>query len=93
MTKEDHSQYIFEKGHSSIGLDPEGADYDHSFPTENGRVSYIYRDDESYLVTLSDEAGTSVTRELSFDLLSQWFYSPDAEYFDNNILNIELIKD
>ena len=93
MTKEDHSQYIFEKGISSAGLDKDGNDHDHSFPTENGRVSYVYREDGTYLVTLTSESEESVLRELSFDLLSQWFYSPDAEYFDNNILNIELIKD
>jgi hypothetical protein len=93
MTKEDHSQYIFEKGISSIGLDKDGNEHDHSFPTENGRVSYVYREDGTYLVTLTSESGESVVRELSFDLLSQWFYSPDAEYFDNNISSIEPIQE
>jgi hypothetical protein len=93
MTKEDHSQYIFEKGISSTGLDKDGNDHDHSFPTENGRVSYFYREDGSYLVTLTSESGASEVRELSFELLSQWFYNPDAEYFDNSISNIEVIKE
>ena len=93
MTKEDHSQYIFEKGISSIGLDKDENEYDHSFPTENGRVSYVYREDGTYLVTLTSESGESDLRELTFDLLSQWFYSPDAEYFDNNISSIELIQE
>jgi hypothetical protein len=93
MTKEDHSQYIFEKGISSTGLDKDGNDHDHSFPTENGRVSYVYREDGSYLVTLTSESGASEVRELSFELLSQWFYNPDAEYFDNSISNIEVIKE
>jgi len=93
MTKEDHSQYIFEKGISSIGLDKDGNEYDHSFPTENGRVSYVYREDGTYLVTLTSESGESVLRELSFDLLSQWFYNPDEEYFNNSISSIESIKD
>lgn len=93
MTKEDHSQYIFEKGISSAGLDKDGNDHDHSFPTENGRVSYVYREDGTYLVTLTSESEESVLRELSFDLLSQWFYSPDAEYFDNNISSIEPIQE
>ena len=94
MTKEDHSQYIFEKGISSTGIDKEGNEHDHSFPTENGRVSYVYREDGSYLVRLtSEEDGTYVERELSFDLLSQWFYNPDVEYFDKNISTIEIIKE
>lgn len=93
MTKEDHSQYIFEKGISSAGLDSSGEPHDHSFPTENGRVSYVYREDGSYLATLTSESGESVLRELSFDLISQWFYSPDAEYFDNNISSIEPIQE
>lgn len=93
MTKEDHSQYIFEKGISSIGVDKDGNDHDHSFPTENGRVSYVYKEDGSYLVTLTSEDGTSVVRDLSFDLLSQWFYNPDVEYFENNISNIEVIEE
>ena len=92
--KDDHATYIFEKGISSIGVDKNGENYDHSFPTENGRVSYVYKEDGSYLVRLtSEEDGTYVERELSFDLLSQWFYNPDAEYFDNNISNIEIIKE
>jgi hypothetical protein len=93
MTKEDHSQYIFEKGISSIGLDKDGNEHDHSFPTENGRVSYVYREDGTYLVTLTSESGESVLRELSFDLLSQWFYNPDAEYFDKNISSIEPVQE
>jgi hypothetical protein len=93
MTKEDHSQYIFEKGISSIGVDKDGNEHDHSFPTENGRVSYVYKEDGSYLVTLTSEDGTSVVRDLSFDLLSQWFYNPDVEYFENNISNIEVIEE
>ena len=93
MTKEDHSQYIFEKGISSIGLDKDGNDHDHSFPTENGRVSYVYREDGSYLVTLTSESGAFEVRELSFELLSQWFYNPDVEYFDKNISTIEVIKE
>lgn len=93
MTKEDHSQYIFEKGISSIGVDKDGNDHDHSFPTENGRVSYVYKEDGSYLVTLTSEDGTSVVRDLSFDLLSQWFYNPDVEYFEKNISNIEVIEE
>ncbi len=92
MTKEDHSQYIFEKGISSIGIDKNGEPHDHSFPTENGRVSYVYREDGTYLVTLTSEAGESDSRELSFELLSQWFYNPDAEYFNNNISSIEPIQ-
>jgi hypothetical protein len=93
MTKEDHSQYIFEKGISSIGVDKDGNEHDHSFPTENGRVSYVYKEDGSYLVTLTSEDGTSVVRDLSFDLLSQWFYNPDVEYFEKNISNIEVIEE
>ena len=93
MTKEDHSQYIFEKGISSIGVDKDGNEHDHSFPTENGRVSYVYKEDGRYLVTLTSEDGTSVVRDLSFDLLSQWFYNPDVEYFEKNISNIEVIEE
>lgn len=93
MTKEDHSQYIFEKGISSIGVDKDGNEHDHSFPTENGRVSYVYKEDGSYLVTLTSKDGTSVVRDLSFDLLSQWFYNPDIEYFEKNISSIEVIEE
>lgn len=93
MTKEDHSQYIFEKGISSIGIDKDGNEHDHSFPTENGRVSYVYKEDGNYLVTLTSESGVSVVRELTFDLLSQWFYNPDEEYFENNISSIEVIEE
>jgi hypothetical protein len=91
--KDDHATYIFEKNKSSIGVSDDGTEYDHSFPTENGRVSYVYKEDGNYLVTLITESGISVARVLSFDLLSQWFYNPDAEYFENNISSIEVIEE
>ncbi len=88
---EEHSQYIFEKGQSSSGIDALGDDYDHTFPTEDGRVSYTYNEDGSYSVVLTQSDGSSETRVTSFEVLSGWFYSPSSDYFNTNVSAINTI--
>lgn len=90
--KDDHATYIFPKNKNSEGTQDDGTSYDHSFPTENGRVSYVYDSEkELYLVTLTLESGESSTRVASFDILSGWFYNPTSEYFTSNISTIQTI--
>jgi len=99
MTKEDlseliddHSQYIFEKEKNSSGTDDLGDEYDHAFPTEEGRVSYTYNGDDSYSVTLNRYDGSVETIIMPLEVLSGWFYNPSSDYFNTNVLVINTIQ-
>lgn len=88
---EDHSQYIFEKSQSSSGIDSLGDEYDHAFPTQDGRVSYTYNEDGSYSVVLTKSDGDTETRLMSYEVLSGWFYNPSSDYFNSNVSIIDTI--
>jgi len=88
---EDHSQYLFGKAQSSSGIDASGDEYDHAFPTEDGRVSYTYNEDGSYSVVLTKSDGYAETRPMSFEVLSGWFYNPSSDYFNSSVAVIDTI--
>ena len=87
-----HGMFIFAKGNSS-GLNSDDTVYDYSFPTPQGRVSYILKEDGEYLVSCtSKELDPPVNRSMSFEILSAWFYSPTDQYFEDIISKIEIIE-
>lgn len=93
-----HGMFIFAKGNSS-GLNSDDTVYDYSFPTPQGRVSYILKEDGEYLVSCTPyelhppvELDPPVNRSMSFEILSAWFYSPTDQYFEDIISKIEIIE-
>jgi hypothetical protein len=59
--------------------------------TETGKVSYVKKDKESYLVTINNIVSDKIeTRVLSLDQLTKWFYDLSNQYFKENIEEIEL---
>lgn len=85
--KDYHSGFIFGRPSSSKGVGKDGKEYDYSFNTENGRVSYEKNDDESYTVSIFFNGNTD-KKVLTLEILSGWFYDPSEDYYNNNILNL-----
>lgn len=88
-----HAGFIFTAGDNSIGLDESGAEYDHSFATENGRVSWEKTGEDEYLVTFvlfGDLENTIEKRSLTSKQISDWFYTPTSKYYEENILNVPI---
>jgi len=87
-----HGMFIFARGNSS-GLNIDDTGYDYSFPTPQGRISYILKEDGEYLVSCTPkESNSSINRNMSFEILSAWFYSPTDQYFEDIISKIEIIE-
>lgn len=86
-----HGTFIFGSPENSEGVNKDGDAYDYSFMTETGKVSYVKKDEEYYLVTLNNIVSESVeARQLSLDKLTKWFYDLSDEYFKENIQEIKL---
>jgi hypothetical protein len=86
-----HGTFIFGSPDNSEGIDKNGDSYDYSFMTETGKVSYVKKDEESYLVTINNIISDKVeTRAISLDQLTKWFYDLSNQYFKENIEKIEL---
>lgn len=86
-----HGGFIFSAEESSKGVDSSGEEYDHSFSTENGRVSYD-KEDENYTVTFTTKDNVEEKRVLSFDQLKEWFYAPTVNHYEEVISKIDLIS-
>lgn len=88
---EHHGGFIFPNQGSSNGIDEDGQEYDHSFITQDGRVSYNQNEDGTYIVFLTKfESQSDEKRILSFDQLKDWFYTPTSKYYQEIIVPIEL---
>lgn len=76
----------------SFGKDENGEDYDHSFVTENGRVSWEKNNNGNYETLLSffSEDKVNEKRELTSQQLTEWFYSPTNKHYEEVISLIEL---
>jgi hypothetical protein len=86
-----HGTFIFGSPDNSEGVNKDGDPYDYSFMTETGKVSYVKKDEDCYLVTLNNIVSDSIEiRELSLDKLTKWFYDLSNEYFKENIQEIKL---
>jgi len=86
-----HGTFIFGSPENSEGIDKNGDAYDYSFMTETGKVSYVKRDEESYMVTINNIISDKIeTRVISLDQLTKWFYDLSNQYFKENIKEIEL---
>jgi hypothetical protein len=86
-----HGTFIFGSPENSEGIDKNGDAYDYSFMTETGKVSYVKKDEESYLVTINNIISDKIeTRVVSLDQLTKWFYDLSNQYFKENIEEIEL---
>ena len=86
-----HGTFIFGSPENSKGTDKNGDEYDYSFNTETGMVSYVKKDDESYIVTINNIISDKIeTRVLSLDQLTKWFYDLSNQYFKENIEEVEL---
>ena len=86
-----HGTFIFGSPENSEGIDKNGDAYDYSFMTETGKVSYVKRDEESYMVTINNIISDKIeTRVVSLDQLTKWFYDLSNQYFKENIEEIEL---
>ena len=83
-----HGSFIFSADGDSKGVEKSGEEYDHSFSTDNGRVSWEKKGEDSYLVSLTKPDHEVESRLLTYDQLKDWFYAPTSEYFDNTISNI-----
>ena len=85
------SLFIFIPGDNSSGTDANGEEYDYSFATENGRVSWIKNQDGNFLTTFNifDNADKqSESRILTEEQLKNWFYAPTTKHYEENILNV-----
>ena len=86
-----HGTFIFGSPENSEGINKEGDAYDYSFMTETGKVSYVKKNEESYVVTVNNIVSDKIEiRVLSLDQLTKWFYDLSNEYFKENIEEIEL---
>jgi hypothetical protein len=86
-----HGTFIFGSPENSKGTDKNGDEYDYSFNTETGMVSYVKKDDESYIVTINNIISDKIeTRVLSLDQLTKWFYDLSNQYFKENIEEVKL---
>ena len=86
-----HGTFIFGSPENSEGINKEGDAYDYSFMTETGKVSYVKKNEESYVVTINNIVSDKIERRvLSLDQLTKWFYDLSNEYFKENIEEIEL---
>jgi hypothetical protein len=86
-----HGTFIFGSPENSEGIDKNGDAYDYSFMTETGKVSYVKKDEESYLVTINNIISDKIeTRVVRLDQLTKWFYDLSNQYFKENIEEIEL---
>lgn len=86
---EHHGTFIFTADGNSSGIDKSGEAYDHSFSVENGRVSWT-KEEDSYLVSLTDKENNVETRLLTYDQLKDWFYAPTLEFYKENISSIAI---
>lgn len=86
-----HGTFIFGSPENSEGINKEGDAYDYSFMTETGKVSYVKKNEELYVVTINNIVSDKIERRvLSLDQLTKWFYDLSNEYFKENIEEIEL---
>ena len=86
-----HGTFIFGSPENSEGINKEGDVYDYSFMTETGKVSYVKKNEELYVVTINNIVSDKIERRvLSLDQLTKWFYDLSNEYFKENIEEIEL---
>jgi hypothetical protein len=86
-----HGTFIFGSPENSKGTDKSGDEYDYSFNTETGRVSYNKDDDGAYLVNLNNIHLDKIeTRKITLEQLTKWFYELSDEYFNENIKDIPL---
>jgi len=86
-----HGGFIFDGSKNSSGVDESGEEYDHSFVTENGRVSWEKNENDTYLVSyiiFKDAEHKIEKRILTFDQLKDWFYSPTIKYYEENISSV-----
>lgn len=82
-----HAGFIFGADGDSSGINADGEEYDHSFPTEIGRVSWKKQGDE-YLITITSfDLSSTENRVVDFKKLSDWFYTPSSQYYEENIAN------
>lgn len=86
-----HGGFIFSAEQSSKGVDSSGEEYDHSFSTENGRVSYDKEENGTYIVTFKNDEKEE-KRVLDFDQLKDWFYAPTVNHYEDVISKIDLIN-
>ena len=86
-----HGTFIFGSPENSEGINKDGDAYDYSFMTETGKVSYVKKDEHSYLVTLDNTiSGNIEIRNLSLDQLTKWFYELSDNYFNKDIKGLSL---
>ena len=83
--------FIFGSPENSKGTNKNGDEYDYSFNTETGRVSYNKEDDGTYLVTVNNIHSDKIeVRRITLEQLTKWFYELSDEYFNENIKSIPL---
>ena len=86
-----HGTFIFGSPENSEGINKDGDAYDYSFMTETGKVSYVKKDKDLYLVTIDNTiSGNIEIRNLSLDQLTKWFYDLSDNYFNKNIKDLAL---
>jgi hypothetical protein len=86
-----HGTFIFGSPENSEGINKDGDAYDYSFMTETGKVSYVKKDKDLYLVTLDNTiSGNIEIRNLSLDQLTKWFYELSDNYFNKEIKDLTL---
>lgn len=87
------SGFIFVPTDSSKGLDENGEEYDYSFVTENGRVSWEKNENGDFLTNFSFFVNGNVESEkriMNSDELKNWFYSPTTKYYQENVVNVPI---
>ena len=83
--------FIFGSPENSKGTSKNGDEYDYSFNTETGRVSYNKEDDGTYLVTVKNIHSDKIeVRKITLEQLTKWFYELSDEYFNENIKDVPL---
>lgn len=90
---EDHSKYNFGEPESSSVLKENGDIHDAGFRVQSGKVSYDKISDGLYLTSFRKDDGTIEKREVSLEVLSNWFYAPTDKYYEEVVMLIEVHND